>query len=306
MKKMLKIVGWVLLSLIGLVLVALLLLRFCFREQVVGYLSDLQKKEWAGLQAQRVDLLRCAAAYRADTTQYRFAYRQDTVRAREIRDYFRLDTLVDPAASTWDNAVTLARFVAGNIPHNNQQIQPERRNAIALWEYSRTVEPAFNCRLHAIMMHELMLCAGIISRFVTCLPADSLDRDCHVVNIVWLPERQKWAMIDSDMQAWVADPDGTPLSLEEMRRRYIAGEPMDIHPLLDSDNENDFTYYRAYWAKNLYWFECWDSTGYDQEPGNKRDRTVALLSPGFDGFRLSRSDIITSDEARFWAAPENN
>ena len=116
MKKPLKIAGWVLLSLIGLVIVAFLLLRFCFREAAADYLSDLQKKEWVGLQAQRVGLLRTAAAYRADTTVYRFTYRQDTARAREIRAYFRLDTLLAPGVPTWDNALALARFVARNIP----------------------------------------------------------------------------------------------------------------------------------------------------------------------------------------------
>lgn len=298
MKKALKITGWALLSLVVLAIVAILLVRYCFRDEARAYLYELQKQE-------RVDLLRSAGAY-ADEPQagYRFTCRQDTARAREIRDYFRLDTLLRPEASTWENTLALARFVARNIPHNNQKIQPEKRNAIALWEYSRNVEPAFNCRLHAIMLHELLLSSDITNRFVTCLPADSLDQDCHVVNIVWLPEREKWAMIDSDMRAWVTDPDSTPLSLEEMRARYIAGEKMEVQPLLDADREKDFTYYTSYWAKNLYWFECWDSTGYDQEPGNTRDRSVVLMPQGFDGFRLDEGTVVTHDPARFWAAPE--
>ena len=59
-----------------------------------------------------MELLRAAGPYAADTVQYRFTYKQDTVRAREIREYFRLDTLVNPAATTWDNARALAQFVA--------------------------------------------------------------------------------------------------------------------------------------------------------------------------------------------------
>lgn len=294
MKKFAKITGIVLLSLIGLLLILFLLARFVFREQAVDALN--QAQQW-----ERTELLRSAAPLTPDTAQFRFAFRQDTARAREIRNYFRLDTLVDPSAATWDNALALGRFVARNIPHANQTIQPECRNAIALWEYSREVEPAFNCRLHAIMLHELLLATGIANRFVTCLPADPEDRDCHVVNIVWLPERQKWAMLDSDMQAFITDPAGTPLSLAEMRARYIAGEPMEVHQLLGLDR--NFSYYRAYWPKNLYWFQCWEQTGYDQEPDGK-GRSIALLPPGFDGFRLSDCDVRTSDEARFWAAPD--
>lgn len=148
---------------------------------------------------------------------------------------------------TWDKAISLARFVAENIPHANQKINPKRRNAIDLWKYTRSIEPAFNCRLHSILLHELLLSEGIVNRFVTCHPADSEDSDCHVVNLVWLPELQKWAMLDSDMNAWAEDEKGTPLSLAEMRERYIDGREIVYHPLLNSDN--DFVYYRAYWAK---------------------------------------------------------
>lgn len=293
MKKTFKIVGIVLASLAGLLLIAILLARFVFRDQLAGILND-------ELKEQRVELLRKAAPYAADTVQFGFAYKQDTVRAREIRDYFRLDTLLRSDATTWENTLALAKFVARNIPHANQKIQPEKRNAIALWEYSRSVEPAFNCRLHSITLHEMLLASGIANRFVTCLPADSLDNDCHVVNIVWLPERQKWAMVDSDMQAFITDPAGTALSLEEMRRCYIAGEPMQIHPLLDEENDD---YYAAYWAKNLYWFACWEQTGYDKEPKSE-GRMIVLLPPGFDGFQLDGSAVRTSDPTRFWAAPE--
>lgn len=295
MKKTMKVIGWALLSLVGLLIVATLLLRFCFREEALACLCGLQRE-------QRVVLLRNAGPYAAEPeADYRFTYRQDTARARAIRDYFRLDTLLAPGATTWENTLSLARFVARNIPHNNQKVYPEVCNATGLWEYTRTVEPAFNCRLHSILLHELLLASDITNRFVTCLPADSLDQDCHVVNIVWLPERAKWAMVDSDMRAWVAAPDGTPLSLEEMRERYIADEPMEVQPLLDTDK--NYTYYVSYWAKNLYWFICWEDTGYDKEV-EYEGRIVVLRPQGFDGFKIDESAVRTSDPARFWAAPQ--
>lgn len=296
MKKGLKIIGWIVAICIVLSIVVVLLTRFVFREQIENYLDTVERTE-------RIGLLREAAPYAPDVQEYRFTYAGDTVRAREIGTYFRLDTLDDAAASTWERTLAMARFVSRNIPHANQRIYPEKSNAVALWEYSRTIEPAFNCRLHAIMLHEILLAGGITNRFVTCLPADSLDQDCHVVNIVWLPEHRKWAMIDSDMQAYATTPDGTPLSLEEMRRRFIAGEPIAYHPLL-ADKDLDF--YDSYWAKNLYWFSCWEDTGYDRETGRRtgEGRIVALVSPGFGGFNLGDGAILTTDAARFWSAPE--
>lgn len=299
MKKTLKIIGIVLASLAGLLLVAFLVARIAFRDQVVDYLSDLQKQL-------RVELLRAAKPYTADpAADFHFRYVQDTARAREIRTYFRLDTLVNPAAKTWDKAVTLAQFVARNIPHANQKTYPEVCNATALWEYTRTVEPAFNCRLHSILLHELLLAEGITNRFMTCLPADSLDSDCHVVNIVWLPERQKWAMVDSDQQAYVTDSEGVPLSLEEMRGRTLSGEPMVVRTLDGGIETEGGADYLSYWAKNLYWFVCWEDTGYDKEV-EYEGRAVALLPPGFEGFSLDESTVRTSDAARFWAAPDKD
>ena len=174
-------------------------------------------------------------------------------------------------------------------------------NATRLWEYTRTVEPAFNCRLHSILLHELLLASGITNRFVTCLPADSLDSDCHVVNIAWLPERQKGAMIDSDMQSYVTSPEGEVLSLEEMRQRTIDEKPMVVHRLLGTRNAEN---YLSYWAKNLYWFVCWEETGYDKEV-EYEGRAIKLLPAGFDGFK-SADAVRTSDAARFWAAPDTD
>lgn len=299
MGKALKIIGWIILSLIVLLVAAWLLARFVFRDQVATYLSGVQNDTY-------IELLRKAKPYRADKASFRFEYIQDTARRRLTREYFRLDTIDNPAADTWDHALALARFVARNIPHANQSIQPERRNAIDLWEYTRNVEPAFNCRLHSIMLHELLLACDITNRYVTCLPADSLDQDCHVVNIVWLPEHKKWAMVDSDMRAYVTDSDGTPLSLSQMRERYINGAAMEIHPLLNEGQPFDYTYYRTYWSKNLYWFECAEQTSYDIEtaPWNKRGRVVVLRPEGFTPFDIPPHSVHTQDAERFWAAPD--
>ena len=114
MNRLFKIAVVSLLTLAGLLIVAFVLLRCVFKDEATAMLLDRQKKE-------RVELLRSAAAYAAEPgADYRFTYRQDTARAREISRYFRLDTLLQADAPTWERALTLARFVARNIPHANQ------------------------------------------------------------------------------------------------------------------------------------------------------------------------------------------
>ena len=300
MKKKIKLVGWSILGILLIAVATLLLARFVFNKQMEAYLCNSLKNEM-------VEKLKDAGKYVPDTTSYHFAYQKDSVQSQKIREYFKLDTVVSSTMPTWDKAISLARFVAENIPHANQKINPKRRNAVDLWKYTRSIEPAFNCRLHSILLHELLLSEGIVNRFVTCHPADSEDSDCHVVNLVWLPELQKWAMLDSDMKAWAEDEKGTPLSLTEMRERYIDGREIVYRPLLNSDN--DFVYYRAYWAKNLYWFDTWETTGYGREDNNpayrNNNRHIVLVPSGFKGFELPDHSVLTTDTSRFWAAPQN-
>lgn len=77
-----------------------------------------------------------AAIRGKDTVKFNIRPVIDQERAAEIREYFQLDTLYDETASTWEKTLAIARFVATNIPHANQTIQPEKRNAIYLWEYT--------------------------------------------------------------------------------------------------------------------------------------------------------------------------
>ena len=253
-----------------------------------------------------VELLRESGPFEKDTAAFEMQIIQDPVRAKEIRDYFQLETLYDADADTWTKALAIGKFVATNIPHDNQEIEPEHRNAIDLWEYTKNVAPAFNCRLHSILTFELMLAAGLDARFVTCLPEDENDNDCHVMNEVWLPELGKWAMIDSDMSGhYVSDTDGTPLSLKEMREHYIAGKKMRMHPAFGQGSSKVDDYY-AYMAKNTYWFSCWGTLSYYQEDYKVqdviRDSYLHLVPSGFEPFDIGGGNTITTNADLFWEA----
>lgn len=295
MKKAFKIIGWTFAALIGVCLVSVVLIRFVFYQQLKDYSTRLTHEE-------RLETLHSAGPYAPETrTDIHFQYQQDSLQADSIYRYFRLDTLISPEATTWENSVALASFVAHHIPHaNSSKIPAEKSNAIGLWEYHLCGNPAFNCRYHSVLLHELLLAAGITNRVMICLPADSTDQDCHVVNIVWLPQQKKWAMIDSDQGAYITNTDSVPLSLEEMRQYALEGTPMINHFLNPGKKRND---YLSYWTKNLYWFSCLEEAGYNKE--TKRDgRYIHLLPKGFIGFELKDSSPCTTDPSLFWASPE--
>ena len=264
-------------------------------------------KNNVGLLDERLELLKISGPYAADTNVFSMQIVQDSARAKEIRDYFQLDTLFPENADTWEKAVAIGKFVASKIPHDNQKKWPERVNAIGLWEYTKDVAPAFNCRLHSIMTFELMLAAKIKARYITCMPQDKDDPDCHVVNEVWLPELNKWAMVDSDMGGhYVTDKNGTPLSLKEMREHYISGEKMLIYPAFGRA-QKDKDYY-AYMAKNTYWFSCWGSLSYYQEDykvqGVDRNNYVNLIPSGYTPYSIDEGYIVTTNAELFWDASQ--
>ena len=260
-----------------------------------------------GMMDEYVDSLRTSSPYAKDTTTFSMRIIQDTVRAREIKDYFQLDTLYAPDADTWTKAMAIGKFVATNVPHDNQKIWPESVDAIGLWEYTKNVAPAFNCRLHSILTFELLLAAGLDARYVTCMPEDENDSDCHVVNEVWLPELGKWAMVDSDMGGhYFSDLDGVPLSLLEMREHYISGEKMMMYPGFENGITKKDNHY-AYMAKNTYWFSCWGELSYFQENYDHqnvlRNTYVNLVPSGFEPYRVGGGNTVTTDAERFWGAP---
>ena len=250
-----------------------------------------------------VKLLREAGSYKADTAKIEINHVPYPERAEEIMDYFCLDTLYDADASTWEKTLAIGEFVANNIPHDNQKEYPKYVNAIGLWEYTKTVAPAFNCRLHSILTYELLTAAGIKARYITCLPYDRNDNDCHVVNEVWLPETGEWVMIDTDMKRYITDRKGNLLSLAEIREHFINDKKVVVYYNFDNPISK-ITYYHAYMAKNTYWFCCWGDLGFYQEdyttfPESKlRSRYYALVPEGFETF--SGKEITTHDPEQFW------
>ena len=301
MKKTFSIIRNIL-AIIGLLaILAIIVLRIARPYYYYDYgLSNL------GLYEKRVGLLQSSGDYAADTNVFSMQVIQDSTRAKEIRDYFQLDTLFPENATTWEKAVAIGKFVASNIPHDNQKVWPEHINAIGLWEYTKNVAPAFNCRLHSILTFELLLAENIKARYITCMPHDEDDPDCHVVNEVWLPELNKWAMIDTDMGGhFVSDMDGTPLSLKEMREHYISGKKMMMHYAFDEGSSKVDDYY-AYMAKNTYWFSCWGTLSYYQEDYKMedvdRDSYVNLIPSGFEPFRVGGGNTITTNADLFWDA----
>ena len=89
-----------------------------------------------------------------------------------------------------------------------------------------------------------------------------------------------------------------------MRWNKINEVPMQYCSLKGEDINS--SYYPHYMSKNLYWFVCWEATGYDVEADNPnlRSRCLLLIPPGYKGYKkIYAEGTCTSDADKFWQFP---
>ena len=226
---------------------------------------------------------------------------------RMVRDYFKLDSVAGQGDEL-SKIINLLHFAHDNIRHDGGNQAFAELDAIDLYNYYKTTGKGVNCRQLAISLCEMYLSMGIPARYVTCMPADSLDYECHVINTVWSEQLQKWLYIDPTMDAWVTDENGTMLSIAEVRQRLINDQPLVLCETANWNHESQQTkeyYLETYMAKNLYYFVCKKLNRFNPESlyrNNDPADDVRLIPVGFVNNNW-KCDTTTDPEV-FWAKPK--
>ena len=220
-----------------------------------------------------------------------------------VRRYFNLDSIAG-AGDEISKIKNLLAWVHNTIRHDGSSYNPDEKNAIAIYEICQREDRGVNCRMMAQMLNECYLAMGFKSRYVTCLPKRYID-DCHVINAVYSCTLDKWIWVDPTWNAYVMDEAGNLLGLSEVRERLKIGKFVTVNDDANWNHQRDCTteYYLDYYmSKNLYYLQCSDCSGFDNETrveGKVMPRYVTL-SPEGEPYENSQS---TSNEAWFWASP---
>ncbi|MGY0036545.1 TPR end-of-group domain-containing protein [Pedobacter sp. NJ-S-72] len=192
---------------------------------------------------------------------------------------------------------------------------PNRKNAVDLIEICKKEDRGINCRMMATILKDAYQAMGFKSRAVTCMPKDTADFDCHVINIVWSKTLDKWIWMDPTFNAYVSDKKGNLLNIEEVRSKLILGETLVLNDNANWNNKNKETkehYLDFYMSKNLYWINCNAKNEWDIETigAGKAPIDTVLLYPGqfttFSGDKeagKNRVSYATNNAAYFWAKP---
>ena len=257
----------------------------------------------------KLALLQQSGAYQKEQrdTLPHFTYQSATDPSLvQVKNYFKLDSV----AGTGDELskiFKLLHFVHNNIVHDGGNYALCEFDAIDIYNYHKATKKGVNCRHLAITLNEMYLAMGIPSRYITCMPKNPDDSDCHVINSVYSSQLEKWIWIDPTNNAYVKDEKGNLLSIAEVRERLIHNKPLVLNEDANWNNQEKQTketYLENYMAKNLYWFSCPLQSQFNSESRFRKTETpfVALLPTGFVKPK-GKEKYITNDPDYFWQKP---
>ncbi|WP_165024914.1 TPR end-of-group domain-containing protein [Dysgonomonas sp. ZJ279] len=228
-------------------------------------------------------------------------------RIKSVKTYLKLDSIAG-TGDEMSKIINIMTWLHNTVRHDGNHWPLCETDAIDIYNYNKATGKGVNCRALAIMLNECYLSMGFKSRFITCLPKDKNDNDCHVINVVWSKTYNKWIWMDPTFNAYVMDDKGNYLSIEEVRERLIKNLPVVINEDANWNNENKQTkemYLDSYMAKNLYWLQCPAQSFFNIETTyrNSTAKYVSLLTPDYSINERER-DFITNDHEYFWQAPK--
>jgi len=258
-----------------------------------------------------LSILKQAGGYeKSDTVGLPHFYYETSQNARlqDVKTFFKLDSIAENGDEI-SKILNIMYWIHNNIRHDGNNYALAEFDAIDLYNYHKSTDKGINCRHLAISLNEMYLSMGWKSRYVTCLPKDEKDQDCHVINSVWIDSLQKWIWIDPTFAAYVKDENGNFLGIREVRERLIDGRPLILNEDANWNNQNKQTkeqYLMNYMAKNLYWLKVPVSSQFNPESRyrNNVNNYVSLLPIGYTRSNMENLETITHDPDYFWQIPE--
>ena len=152
---------------------------------------------------------------------------------------------------------------------------------------------------------------GIKSRFITCLPKDTNDTECHVINMVFAEDLNKWIWIDPTNDAYIMNEFGEILSIQEVRERLITDKTVIVNPDANWNRRGTAIkeeYLLKYMAKNLFWFDCPIDSKYDIETRSegKKINYIRLFPEDCTIQKMPLEETLTDKKTVFYSYKTTN
>nr|WP_321411360.1 transglutaminase-like domain-containing protein [uncultured Carboxylicivirga sp.] len=269
-----------------------------------------------------LDKLKAAAEYSfvdtIDLPAFTYQSESDSVLVN-LRKHYNLDSIAGRGSEV-NRMINLMYWVHNEVRHEGSSYNPDSKNAIDLINTCESEERGVNCRMMATILNECYLAMGYPSRYITCMPKEEEFDDCHVINMVYSTQLDKWIWMDPTFAAYVMDEKGELLGIEEVRERLIKDQPLILNPDANWNNQVTQTkdyYLEKYMTKNLYRFSVHVNSRYNSETRGVYPTIeyIELLPENID-WKVEPITVWTnevtlvkhttyriSDPTQFWQAP---
>jgi len=233
----------------------------------------------------------------------------------KLREEYKLDSVAGDGGEI-ERITNLLHWASNIVRHEDRMLENVPRNALDLIASCVKENRGVNCRMKATILNEAYLAMGFKSRHVTCMPADTADRDCHVINMVYSDSLGKWLNMDPSFDACFMDSARNILSIAEIRQMMINGDSLILNDELNyNGGSRSVLRHKSYIAKNLFRFSCPLESEFGYETLENELQIQIYLNPlGYDEKYVGKTyqygnennkliKYFTDNSEYFWAAP---
>ena len=142
----------------------------------------------------QLEILKNAGKYDYTDNRFvpKFTYQSsENSNLQRIRQDLKLDSIAGKG-SELSQIFNLLQWVHNLVRHDGSSDNPTLKNAIELIKICKVENRGVNCRMLATILNECYLSLGIKSRYITCMPKETNFDDCHLINMVYSKELEKW------------------------------------------------------------------------------------------------------------------
>lgn len=233
-----------------------------------------------------------------------------------FRETFGLDAIAGEGGD-FARLVQVMEWVHGLTTHARNPSRPERMNGPHLARLAQQGK-RLNCWMYSTIMNDATLSLGIPSRIIYLLPLKDPPSENHVVTSAFCRDLEKWVLFDADMNAFVTDPEGTPLGIAEIRRRIVRRQPLRVSDSVDLRYASLIgsrllkRLYLWYLSKNIFRMSCPLRSEPDFETAKSDRRYMQLIPDGYNDEWLDaprrtprgNETRCIRDENTFWQPPQ--
>lgn len=186
----------------------------------------------------------------------------DSVKCQTLRNTFQLEKIVSGCESEISKICCLRRWVYQTFGENgsllsdivNEDTIYDEWNIFAVKKKLTNGPFQADCGTLAMIMTEVLLAMGFISRWVQCLPFDLRPYDTHCISHVWSEDYHKWIIVDAAQDVFYFNDKGIPFGLPDFRKAIINEDRIWIWSNAKKREGKDWLI--KYWRKNIFRFHC--------------------------------------------------